>query len=338
VKAVVVHQPGGPEVLGVETVLDPEPGPGEVLVAVRAAGVNHRDVWRRQGALGPVVPPGILGSDAAGEVRAIGPGVTGFVVGDRVVVCPGRSCGRCPACLAGQDDACPAFAIAEGAYAELWVAPEDRVVPMPSGITFEEAAAVGIPYMTAEAALLRADSRPGQSLGVWGATGGLGVAAVQLGRLRGLRVIAVTRRADKADRLLREGAHEVVVGDPAADDLAAEVLRRTGGRGADVVFDSVGQASFGQSLAMAARGGVVVTVGATTGGAVGLDLATVFRRRLTVVGGYLGPRGTLMRLLGLFARGALRPVIDTVLPLAEAGEAHRRLEAAQVFGKIVLTP
>lgn len=336
-RAVRVHAPGGPEVLSLDVVETPEPGPGEVQVAVRAAGVNHRDVWVRKGNFGGFPEPLILGSDAAGEISKVGPGVTGFDVGERVVVNPGLSCGHCRACLSGHDNECVHFRIFDGAYAESLVVPSNRLVKMPSGLTFAEAAAIGVPFITAEEALVRSGALPGQSILVWGASGGLGLATVQLAKLRGLRVLAVTRHESKAEKLIREGAPDTLVWD-GQEDLTDQVQRRLGGRGVDIVLDSLGSQSFRQSLAMVGRGGTVVTVGATTGGHVDLELGLIFRRRLSVIGVYLGSSGILPRLLALFARGALKPVIDDTVPLDQAAEAHRRMEASQLFGKVILTP
>jgi NADPH:quinone reductase-like Zn-dependent oxidoreductase len=336
-RAIRVHGPGDADVLVLEEVPDPPVGPGDVKIRIRAAGVNHRDVFVRRGSFGGFAEPLIPGSDAAGEVVTVGPGVTEWQPGDRVVVNPNVSCLKCAECLAGRDNACPDFRIWDGAYADTQVVPAHRLVRMPSGLTFEEAAAIGVPYVTAEEALTRAAPLPGQTLVVWGATGGLGLATVQLGRLRGLRVLAITRREALAERLVREGAHEVMVAAPDRD-VVAEVERRTGGQGAHVVLDSVGRATFRQSLAMAAKGGVVITVGATSGGEVTLEVGPVFRRRLTILGAYMGHRGILARLLGIFARGELKPVIDEVIPLAEAARAHRRMEAGDLFGKLILVP
>jgi NADPH:quinone reductase-like Zn-dependent oxidoreductase len=337
VYAIRLDAPGDPDILVPREWPDPPLGPGQVRIRIRAAGVNHRDVWVRSGRFGGFARPIVVGSDAAGEVLEVAPDITTWQVGDRVVVNPNRSCGHCIDCLAGRDNACPAFHIWDGAYASTQVVDASQLAAMPSGLTFEEAAAIGVPYVTAEEALVRAGALPGQTLVVFGATGGLGLAVVQLGRLRGLRVIAVTRRASLQERLLQEGAHDVLVAD-GRRDLAQEVVRRTQGRGADIVFDSVGEPTFGVALGMAARGGVVVTAGATAGGRVTLELGHLFRRRLTVVGAYMGSRSVLGRLLPLFGRGALKPVIDEVLPLEQAPRAHRRMEAGDLFGKIILVP
>jgi NADPH:quinone reductase-like Zn-dependent oxidoreductase len=334
--AVRVKEPGGPETLVWEEVPDPEPGPGQVRIRVRAAGINHRDIWVRQGNFGAFPEPMVLGSDAAGEVDAVGPGVVQWQPKDRVVVNPGLGCGSCVACRAGHDNVCLSYRIMDGAYAEYWVVPEHRLTAMPSGLTFEEAAAIGVPYITAEEAWIRANAMPGETALIWGASGGLGLAALQLAKTRGVRVLAVTRRTEKADRLLREGADDVLIWE--GNDIGDEVRRRTGGMGPDLVLDSLGSATLAQSLAMAARGGRVVTVGATTGGHVDLEAGMIFRRLLTVIGAYMGSSAILPRLLGLFGRGLLKPVIDSTVPLREAAEAHRRMEAADLFGKIILVP
>ncbi|MCY0885801.1 MAG: alcohol dehydrogenase catalytic domain-containing protein [Firmicutes bacterium] len=319
-----------------EEVPVPEPGWGEVRIRVRAAAVNHRDLWIRQGLFGGFAEPFIPGSDAAGEVDALGPGVSGLAPGDRVVVNPGLSCGRCAACLAGMQNACPHFRIFDGTYAEYAVLPAANLLPMPSGLTFAEAASIGVPFITAEDFLTRSGLLPGQTVVVWAATGGLGLATVQLARLRGARVLAVTRDPGKAEALRGRQFDEVLLWD-GQSDLTGEVRARTG-EGPELVVDSLGSATFRQSLAMVRRGGTVVTVGATTGGRVELELGEVFRRRLTVLGAYLGASGILGRLLPLFARGVLQPVIEHTFPLEQADQAHEQLEAGAVFGKLILEP
>ncbi|MDA8195075.1 MAG: zinc-binding dehydrogenase [Thermaerobacter sp.] len=332
--AVVIHEPGGPEVLHYESMPVPEPGIGEVRVRMRAAGLNHRDIWVRTGTSGPFTGPVIPGSDGAGEIDAAGPGVFGIETGKKVVILPGMSCGRCEACLSGQQPACLQYRIFDGTYAEYVVVPQQNVAPMPSGLTFTEAASIGIPFLTAEECLKRAQALPGQTLFLWGATGGLGVAILQLAKLRGVRVIAATRSAARADKLKQLHADDVLVWD-GTRDVTGEVLNLTGQRGVDVVVDSLGQLTFAQSLAMARRGGVVVTVGGTTGTTMQCDLAQIFRRRLTILGAFMGQSGILPRLLPLFARGVLLPVIDHTYPLEQADQAHEQLQRG-VFGKIVL--
>lgn len=335
-KAIVMERPGGPEVLRYQEVATPEPGPGQVRVRVRAAGINHRDLWLRMGQLGTFSPGTIPGSDAAGEVDAVGPGVTNVEVKQRVVINPGLSCGHCLECLRGDQVSCSQFRIYDGTYAEYAVVPATNVVPMPSGLTFAEAASIGIPFVTAEEYLTRANLVPGQTVLVWAATGGLGVATVELAKLRGARVIALTRDPGKAERLRQElRADEVLVWD-GSSDLTETVRNLTNGQGVDLAVDSLGSKTFSQSLAATRRGGVVVTVGSTTGGQVTLELGQLFRRRLTVLGAYMGSTAILPRLLSLFARGLLVPVIDHVYPLEQADQAHEQIERGDVFGKVIL--
>lgn len=332
--AVVIREPGGPEVLHYEEVPTPEPGFGEVRVRLRAAGINHRDVWVRRGSFGGLSGPVIPGSDGAGEIDLLGPGVTQWQEGQKVVINPGLSCGTCVACLAGEQPSCPRYRILDGTYAEYVVVPAANLVAMPSGLTFTEAASIGVPFITAEDILIRAQALPGQTLFLWGASGGLGVATLQLAKLRGLKVVAVTRHSGRGDKLKQFHADDVLLWD-GSRDIAPEVLALTGQRGVDIVVDSLGQATFAQSLDMVKRGGVVVTVGATTGGTVQYELGRVFRRRITVLGAFMGQNAILGRLLPLFSRGVLVPVIDHTYPLEQADQAHEQLDRG-VFGKIIL--
>lgn len=333
--AIRIHQPGDPSVLVYEDVANPEPGPGEVRVRLRAAGVNHRDIWVRQGAFGVFSEPLIPGSDGAGEIDALGPGARDYAVGQKVVINPGLSCGRCVFCLSGQQNSCVHYRILDGTYAEQIVVPIQSVVPMPSGLTFLEAASIGIGFVTAEDFLTRAQAAPGQNIVVWGANGGLGLATIQLARLRAMRVFAIVRSNAFGDRLKHFGVHEVIVSDGVAP-VSPDILSMTSSKGADIVVDSLGEASFTQSVNMARRGGTIISVGSTSGGKVQLELGQFFRRRLTLLGAYMGSSAILPRILPLFARGDLVPVIDHTFPLSEAREAHMRMEGHGLFGKIVL--
>lgn len=335
-KAIRVHEPGDIAVLRYEEVDIPEPGVGQVRVRLRAAGVNHRDIWVRRGNFGAFPEPVTPGSDGAGEVDAIGAGVSRWSVGQKVVINPGMACGTCPACLRGDHPGCRSFRIFDGTYAEYAVVPQENLVAMPGGLTFAEAASVGVPYVTAEDFLIRANALPGQTLLLWGATGGLGLATLQLAKLRGLRVVAVTRSQGRSEKLRQYGADEVLVYS-SGDDLSDAVMSLTQGRGLDIVVDSVGRESFTQSISSVARGGVIVTVGSTTGGQVSLDLGRLFRHRVTLLGAFLGSSSILPRLLPLFARGVLVPVIDNSFPLEQADQAHDQMENHGVFGKLILT-
>ncbi len=335
-RAIQIFEPGAAEVLKYQEVPTPEPGPGSVRIRLRAAGINHRDIWVRQGAFGGFRNPKTPGSDGAGEIDALGPDVDGFSLGQRVVINPGLSCGHCRFCLAGEQPSCGAFQIFDGTYAEYAVVPVQNVVPMPSGITFAEAASIGVPYITAEDFFMRSQVLPGQSVLLWGANGGLGLSALQLAHRRGLRVIAVVRPSFKqGDRLRQYGADEILTWD-GEEDMVGEVMTLTQQRGVDVTVDSLGHASFEQSLSATRRGGTIVTVGATTGGLVSFELGRVFRRRQNILGAFLGSSAILPRILPLFARGELTPVIDHTYPLEQADQAHEHLESGGVFGKIIL--
>lgn len=335
-RAIQVHEPGAATVLRYEETATPEPACGEVLIRLRAAGVNHRDIWVRQGAFGGFATPRILGSDGAGEIEALGDSVEGLQVGQRVVINPGMGCGICRFCLSGQQPSCAKFRIFDGTYAEYVRVPQANVVPMPGGLTFAEAASIGVPFITAEDFLHKAAAEPGMTVLLWAANGGLGLATLQLAKRRGLRVIAVVRSSFKqTDRLRQFGADEIIRWD-AGDDVVGDIMNLTQQQGVDITVDSLGHASFDQSLAVTRRGGVVVAVGSTTGGLVNFELGRVFRRRQTILGAYLGSSAILPRLLPLFARGDLVPVIDHTFPLEQADQAHEHLETSSVLGKVIL--
>ncbi len=334
--AIRIYEPGLAEVLKYEEMPTPEPGPGEVRIRLRAAGVNHRDIWVRQGAFGGFATPKVPGSDGAGEIDALGPNVKGLNIGQRVVINPGVSCGHCRFCLAGEQPSCQGFQIFDGTYAQFAVVSVNNVVAMPSGLTFAEAASVGVPFITAEDFFMRSQALPGQTVLLWAANGGLGLAALQLAKRRGLRALAVVRSSFKQPERLRQyGADEILVWD-GGEDLVAEVMTLTQQHGVDITIDSLGQSTFEQSLAATRRGGTIVSVGSTTGGLVSFELGRVFRRRQTILGAFLGSSAILPRILPLFARGELTPIIDHSYPLEQADQAHEHLESSGVFGKIIL--
>jgi NADPH:quinone reductase-like Zn-dependent oxidoreductase len=328
------HHHGDPGVLVFEEVPDPVPRAGEVLVRVRACALNHLDLWQRRGMEKVRIPlPHVSGADIAGEVAA------GRDAGTRVLLQPGVSCGRCAACVAGLDNRCPAYDLLgymrDGGYAELVAVPEASLVAIPPGIGFVEAAAFPLTFLTAWHMLAsRAQLRPGEDVLVLAAGSGVGQAAVQIARLLGARVIATAGGEEKLARARALGAHDVV--DHYAADLFAEVRRLTGRRGVDVVVEHVGAATWERSVRALARGGRLVTCGATTGPSGPLDLRVLFTRQLSLLGSYMGTRAELLDVARFFFDGRLRPVVDRTFPLREAADAHRRLEAGAAFGKIVL--
>jgi NADPH:quinone reductase-like Zn-dependent oxidoreductase len=338
-KAVRFHAHGGPEVLRYDDAPEPEPGPGEALVRVRACALNYLDIWERRGLEHVVIPmPHISGSDVAGQVvAAAAPTVA---VGTRVMLQPGVSCGRCVACLSGRDNQCPEYEPLgyrhhPGGYAEYVKVPLQNLISIPDGIDFVTAAAFPLTFLTAWHMLVtRARLERGEEVLVVAAGSGVGQAAVQIARLFGARVIATAGSEEKLERARALGAEAVI--DHHKQDVVAEVLRLTGRRGVDVVVEHVGQATWARSLRSLARGGRLVTCGATTGPEVGLDLRAVFAKQLSLLGSYVGTKGELLRAARFLFSGQLKPAIDSTFPLSRAADAQRRMEAAQHFGKIVL--
>ncbi len=341
-RAVRIHQHGGPEVLRTEDAPTPTPGPTDVLVKVRAVALNHIDLWVRGGLPRlSLTFPHILGADVAGVAAALGDRVTGLRVGDEVILAPGVSCGQCPACVAGDDTLCPGFSVlgehVPGGYAEYVVAPRANAVPKPARLSFEEAAAVPLVFQTAWNMLVtHARIRSGETVLIWGAGSGVGSAGLQIARLFAGRVIATAGAGWKLDRAKALGADEVI--NHSEQSVADEVRRLTDRRGVDVVFDHVGAQTWETSLKALARGGRLVTCGATVGPEATTDIRYIFGRQLSIHGTWLGAKRELHELLPLVVAGRLSPIVHTVLPLAQAAEAHRIMERREHFGKIVLVP
>lgn len=341
-KAVIVREHGGLEALRFEEVPDPKPGPDEVLVEVRAVAVNHLDVWVRRGVPGHVFPlPMIPGNDVAGVVREVAAPAAGVKPGDEVVIAPGVSCGACAACASGRDHHCRSYGILgehrDGGYAERVVAPRVNALPKPANLSFVEAAAMPLTFLTAWHMLVeRAGLRPGEWVLVHAGGSGVGSAAIQIAKLWGAVVVATVGSASKAERARALGADHVV--NYREKPFDREVRELTGKRGVDVVFEHVGAATWEGSLRSLAWQGRLVTCGGTTGAEVSLNLRALFFKSLSILGSTMGSRGELHEVLAHAAAGRLRPVVDRVMPLAEAREAHRLLEEREVFGKIVLTP
>lgn len=341
-RVVRIREHGGLDRLVFEEAPRPEPGPGEVRVAVKAAGVNHLDTWVRRGVPGHTFPlPMIPGCDGAGVVDAVGPGVTQRKPGDRVVLAPGHACGLCPACTSGRDHLCRHYGIfgetRDGTCAEAVVVPERNALPLPASVPFATAAAFPLVYLTAWHMLAgRAELRPGETVLVHAAGAGVSTAALQIARLLGAgRVIATTSTAAKAAKARALGADVVI--DYTREDVLGAVREATRKQGVDVVIDHVGATTFATSLKCLRKGGRVVTCGATSGPSVDVHLNLVFFKSLSILGSTMGPLGTVHELVDHVAAGRLQPVVDSVMPLAAVAEAHRRLEARDVFGKLVLT-
>jgi len=338
-KAVRFHQHGGPEVLRYEDAPDPELSPGEVLVRVRACAVNHLDLWARRGLPHVRIPmPHISGSDVAGEVAAsAGDAVP---IGRRVMLQPGVSCGRCEVCLSGRDNECASYEVLgslhhDGGYAEYVKVPVQNLISIPDEIDFVHAAAFPLTFLTAWHMLITcARLKRGEEVLVLAAGSGVGQAAIQIAALHGARVLATAGSDDKLERARSLGAVEVI--HHHRQDIAEEIKRLTNRRGVDVVIEHVGEATWAKSVRSLARGGRLVTCGATTGANGTLNLSALFSKQLSILGSYMGTKGELMRAARFFFAGQLAPVIDRTFRLADAAHAHRRMEESGQFGKIVL--
>jgi NADPH:quinone reductase-like Zn-dependent oxidoreductase len=339
-EAMVMRKTGTAEVLERATIELAEPGPRQVRVRVRAVALNHIDIWARKGL--PHVTyefPHRLGADVAGEVEALGPGVTGAKVGDHVVLNPGLSCGSCERCLLGEDTFCRSYKImgenTQGGYSRHVVVPDANLLPMPKTLSFTLAAAVPLCFLTAWQMVVRKGAvKPGQTVLVQAAGSGVSSAAIQIAKMLGARVITTTSTDEKAERARRLGADEVI--NYTTHDFIAECKRMTDKKGVDVVIEHVGGDVFAKSILAAAWGGRVVTCGATTGFTPTIDLRHIFFRQVEVLGSTMGPKGDLFGILRLVEAGKLSPVVDRVLPLWSAVEAHRLLEERKAFGKVVL--
>lgn len=339
-KAVVMDRHGGPEVLEARELPDPEPGPGEALVRVRACALNHLDLWARRGLPGRAIAfPHVLGSDIAGEVAALGSPVNGTEPGARIMLQPGTSCGRCPECLSGEDNACREYRILgyqrHGGYAELVRCPVANLIPLPEAIGFEQAAAFPLVFLTAWRMLVTlARVRLGEDVLVWAAGSGVGMAAVQIAKLHGARVIATAGSPAKLEAARALGADDVLHHHHA--DVVEEVKRLTARKGADVVVEHVGEATWERSILALARRGRLVTCGATTGPTGVTELRHLFSKQLSIHGSYMGSKAELLAASRFFYQGRLRPVVHETLPLDEAPRAHEIMERSAHFGKIVL--
>lgn len=340
-RAIVVREHGGLEKLELAEVDERQPGAGEARVRVRAVALNHLDVWVRRGVPGHKFPlPLIPGSEVSGVIDVVGPNAAGWSAGDEVVVAPGFSCGLCTACLSGNDPLCPKFGIygetANGGLAETFVVPLRNLLRKPAALSFAEAAALPLDMMTAWHMLVaRAGVRPGETVLVQAGGSGVGSAAIQIARLWGATVFATAGSAAKAARTRELGAHESI--DTSATDFLAEVRRLTGKRGVDVVFEHVGADTFDRSLRALAKGGRLVTCGATAGAEVTINLRLVFFKLLSILGSTMGSIAELGEIFRHVEAGRLRPVVDRVLPMERVAEGHRILEAREAFGKVVLT-
>ena len=315
-KAIRIHEDGGPEVLRYEDAPDPEPKPGEILVSLRAASLNHLDIWIRKGL--PSVPkPRILGADGAG-IRED--------TGEQVVINPGLEHGDRILVIGEHMD---------GTHAELVAVPETNVYPLPEGLSFEEAAAFPLVFETAYRMLVtKAGLKEGEWVLLWGIGSGVATASLAIAKALGARAVVTSSSDEKLERARELGADAAV--NHADGDVIETVKEATGGAGVDVVLEHVGEATWQRSLQAVRAGGRIVVCGATSGPNPPAALHRVWWKQLTIYGSTMGTKEDFEGVYELVKAGRARPVVDTVLPLAEARAAHERMEAGEQFGKIVL--
>lgn len=337
-RAARIHGFGGPEVLKVEEIPVPEPGPGELLVRQFGTSVNHRDIWLRKGLPGEtfVLPlPAVLGIDVAGEVVAVGPQVRHFRVGDHVAINPYIVCGECLACRNQRPDRCAHIDMSNGGYAQFAAVPEARAVAIAESVAPESAACFGNTFITAWEMLLgKARITPEDTVFIWGGTSGLGSAAVQIARLAGCRVIATAGTQEKIALLQGMGVDLAL--NHHRDDVVKRVVEFTDGVGASVVLDSVATATFGRTVEMAAAGARIVCAGLTSGRTISFDVLSIMMKQFTIVGSTLSSMASARAAAEKLNAGALKPLIGHRVPLSSVVEAHRMMEAGNLTGKIFL--
>jgi NADPH:quinone reductase-like Zn-dependent oxidoreductase len=339
-KAVRIHEFGGPEVLRYEDVPDPQLRKDEVLVRVKACAMNHLDLWVRKGIPG-IRLPHIPGSDIAGEIVEIGEYVPGLSTGQRVLLAPMHFCNHCAKCTAGLQNQCREFTVlgnlVDGGNCELIAIPAVNVIPIPDSLDFNEAASVPLVFLTAWHMLVgRAGVRAGQNVLVLGANSGVGIAGIQIAKFFNCGVITTAGDERKATRARELGADHVI--NHYQQKISEEVRKITNKEGVDIVVEHVGPATWDESLKSLKPAGTLVTCGATTGAQVGIDLRFVYSRQLSILGSYMGTMGELHEVLKHVFGGRLKPVVDRTFPLSEVRAAHEYMEKSQMFGKIVLNP
>lgn len=341
-KAVIFYEHGDLDVLRYEEVETPKPGPGEVLIAVRACALNRLDLWTREGLPGRKIGlPRVLGSDVAGDVAEAGPGVRHVKPGDRAAVHAVLSCGECEFCQAGRDNLCPRFGIlgaaADGGYAEYVKVPGRNVFPIPDALSYDNASTAPVVFVTAwHMIVTRGGLRAGETALVLAAGSGVGAASIQIAKLCGCRVIAAAGSSDKVVKARALGADEGINYAKAPFDEA--VLDLTGGKGADMVVETVGKETLARSIASLRKEGRIVICGTTSGPSVDLDYRALYFASKSIIGSTMGTREEFRTVLGLLADGRLRATIDRTFSLEHAAEAQRVLADRGQFGKLILHP
>jgi NADPH:quinone reductase-like Zn-dependent oxidoreductase len=330
----------GVDAVGVRALPDPAPAPGEVTVRIRAAALNHLDLWTLSGSLNiPHEFPHVLGADGAGEVAETGEGVRGLRPGTKVVINPAISCGACEFCRAGEQSLCMSFAMLgehlPGTFAEFVRVPAGNVFPMPGHLSFGEAAALGVTFVTAYRMLFtRGRLTPGEWVLITGIGGGLAQATLQLARTVAGRIFVTSSSDDKLKRAEEMGADGGV--NYAREDVGKGIRRLTGKRGVDLAADSAGGEALDGALRALRKGGRLVVAGATAGAKAEIDVRRLFWNQLEVIGSTMGSDHDMADMLRYVAGASLRPVIDKTYPLEDATDALAYLEGGERFGKVVL--
>lgn len=341
-KAAIFYEQGGPEKLQYADVERPVPGPFDVLVKIRAAALNHLDLWLRKGIPGRKIPmPHISGCEGAGDVAEVGSCVKDVKGGDAVIITPGSSCGRCEYCLNQQDSLCLSYSMTgvqrNGCFAEYVSVPADTLYPLPKNLSYEEGASVPLVFQTAWHMLVaRAGVRTGEDVLIHAAGSGVGIAGIQIAKLFGARVFATASTDEKLEKARGLGADILI--NYKEKDFEEEIRNITSKRGVDIIFEHIGADTFGKSVLSLARDGRLVTCGATTGPDVSLDLRYIFSRQLRIFGSYMGSRRDLLDVFRFFQAGKLKAVIDSVFLLSELRKAEEKMEERNVFGKIIVKP
>jgi NADPH:quinone reductase-like Zn-dependent oxidoreductase len=339
-RAVAIYEHGGTDKLTLTDLPKPVPGPDDVVITVKAVSLNRLDLWVREGLPGLKLPmPFILGSDVAGLIDQVGANVRGLAPGQRVTIHPGWWDTTCEYCLRGEHSLCVNFKIfgehLPGGYAEFVCVPARNVLPIPDDFSFEEMAAVPLAFLTAWRALItRAHLRPGEDVVVLGAGSGVSTAAIQIAKYAGARVLATSQSDDKLQRARELGADVLI--NYTKQEWEREVWLATNKRGADVVVDSVGEATWLKSVRALGKGGRLVTYGATSGPNPKEEIRQIFWKQLEIIGTTMSNQGEFIDVMKLVFRRALKPVVDVVMRLENAREAHERLAHNEQFGKIVL--
>jgi len=345
-KAVVFHKHGPPDVLSYEEIANPKIGPNQVLIKVKAVALNHLDLFVRAGIPGLNLDmPHILGSDISGEIVELGSDVNPTLeLGQKILVDPGISCGVCEFCIRGEESLCSSYGILgehyRGGYAEFLAVNPRNVVPIPTtvGLDFVEASAIPLTLMTAWRLLItKAKIKPGDDLLIIGIGGGVALAALQIAKAAGARVIVTSSSDMKLEKSRLLGA-DITINHKTTPEYHKEVYRLTENRGVDVVLDSVGQATWARSLKSLRNGGKLVTCGATSGPKAETNVNLLFWKQLEILGSTMGSRNELRTALKLVWNGKVTPIVDSVYPLSKAKEAHEVLERGEQFGKLILRP